>query len=84
MKPQAAAVLGALRSQRADGLTPDQARRWLHCDRLAARVKELRDAGYPITTHYQTSDAGARYARYTLALPDRPAPLTGTQMGLLA
>lgn len=34
--------------------------------RLAARISDLRDAGYDITTEYEETPLGKRYARYVL------------------
>ena len=36
------------------------------CFRLAARIKNLRDLGYPITTRVKRDATGRRYASYTL------------------
>ena len=40
--------------QSGKGLTPLQAMNWWGCMRIGARVWELRDAGYPITTTMKT------------------------------
>lgn len=48
--------------------------------RLAARVKDLRDAGHPIDTETVTLPGGTKVARYVLR-PTRPtsAPMAGAQ-----
>ncbi len=83
MKPATAAVLRLLRARGADGVTPAEARAALACDRLAARVHELKADGYRIDTLRQRSEAGAVFARYVLV--ERPAfrPVTGVQEALL-
>lgn len=47
-------------------LTPAEALRRYHCFRLAARVKELRAAGFPIVTDRVRTRGGAIVARYRL------------------
>ena len=60
---QANQILSALK--RGEKLTPLQALRKYGCMRLAARINDLRDAGYKIdTTLIRTH--GARVARYSL------------------
>lgn len=52
-------------------ITPLAALHQLGCFRLAARIKELRQAGWDIRTDYETTAAGKRHAVYTLmAAPD--------------
>ena len=83
MKAQTAAVLRLLRSKGADGLTPAEARDQLACDRLAARVWELRHQhGFDITDVRERSDAGATFARYVLHEQRAFTPTTGTQQGV--
>lgn len=48
--------------------------------RLAARIKDLRDAGNPIDTDTITLEGGHRIARYTLR--PMPVPMAGTQTAL--
>ena len=60
---QANQILSALK--RGEKLTPLQALRKYGCMRLAARIKDLRDAGYEINTTL-TKTQGARVARYSL------------------
>lgn len=47
-------------------LTPAEARIWFGCDRLAARIEELRYMGHDIKTELRRDDNGKRYARYSL------------------
>lgn len=81
MKPSAAAVLDLLRLRGKDGLTPAEARTAIACDRLAARVFELRESGFAIESVPERTPMGARIARYYLAEP-RFVPVTGVQEGL--
>ena len=60
---QTTQILSALK--RGEKLTPLQALRKYGCMRLAARIKDLRDAGYEINTTL-TRTQGARVARYSL------------------
>ncbi|WP_025324488.1 helix-turn-helix domain-containing protein [Deferrisoma camini] len=67
MKPQTRAVLRAL--EQGHTLTPMEALRDLGVGRLSARIKELRDLGYPIETErvtVPTRGGGAVVARYRL------------------
>ena len=61
---QAAAILADLEA--GHQMTPLDALRRHGCFRLAARIAELRAAGYPIATEHLTTDAGARVASYRL------------------
>lgn len=80
MKPQTAAVRSLLR-RRPDGITSLDAL-YAGCgSRLAARVAELRHAGYDVTSTYETTDNGARVVRYRL-VEHTPAPVTGVQLSL--
>ena len=81
LKPSARAVLALLRSRGTDGLTQLEAIRALGCGRLAARIEELRAAGYPIRTE-QVTNGRSRIARYVLADTALPVPTRGTQPGL--
>lgn len=81
MKPSAAAVLRLLRSRGPDGVTPAEARRAVGCDRLAARVLELREAGYPIRSELIRVE-GSRFARYVLKETPLPVPDRGVQTGI--
>ena len=65
MKPSAAAILELLRQRGMAGVSPAEARLLAGCDRLAARVCELRAEGHDIRTGSETSH-GATYARYRL------------------
>lgn len=66
---QAEAILAHLQS--GDSITTKDARRICGCERLAARINDLRKKGYPIVTHAET-DGHATWARYSLA-PRKPA-----------
>lgn len=61
---QAAEILDYLRAGRS--LTAIEALSRFGCFRLAARIKDLRDAGHPIVTDTVTQD-GKQYARYSLS-----------------
>ena len=50
MKPSTAKVYALLKVRGVDGVSPDEARRWAGCDRLAARVSELRAEGHEVMT----------------------------------
>ena len=50
--------------------------------RLAARIKDLRDAGYDIETTTITLPGGTKAARYTLRPTPTFAATTGVQEGL--
>ena len=83
MKAQTAAVLQLLRSRGADGLTPAEARDALACDRLAARVWELRHLhGFDIEDVRERSEIGATFARYYLRERGAFRPVTGEQEAL--
>ena len=47
-------------------ISPAEALVWAGCFRLAARIKDLRDAGYDIETDMKADENGRRYARYRL------------------
>lgn len=47
-------------------ISPGEALVWAGSFRLAARIKELRDAGYNIQTEMKADENGKRYARYRL------------------
>jgi hypothetical protein len=66
VKPQTEAVLNLLRSAGKDGVTPMQAMHEVGTMRLAARVAELREEGYIITTMDQRTANGKHVARYVL------------------
>lgn len=80
MKPSTVKVYALLRVRGVDGVSPDEARRWAGCDRLAARVAELRAEGHEVLTLRETR-LGATYARYVLREP-RPEPTRGVQQSL--
>jgi len=46
-------------------ITAKEARILFRCDRLAARIQDLRDAGHDIHTAYETG-GGKRWGRYSL------------------
>ena len=82
MNDQKAAVLRLLRSKGADGLSAREARDQLGCDRLAARVCELRAEGHRVDTLRERSKAGATFARYVIHEGPAFHPVTGVQEGL--
>lgn len=82
MKPATAAVLDFLRLRGKDGATPAEARNAIACDRLAARVFELRRAGYDIESIAERTPMGSRIARYYLTPDPVFQPVTGTQEGM--
>ena len=84
MKPQARQVLELLRFRGMAGTTPAEARAAIACDRLAARVFELREAGYLIDSVSERTPMGARIARYYLRERPAFAPVTGQQEELFA
>lgn len=65
MKPQSAEVLHLLRCRPIEGVTQQDAIRFVQCYRLAARISDLRADGYRILS-VQTSKDGHRFARYIL------------------
>jgi len=65
MKPTTARVLALLRRHPQSGVTPLQAQQAIGTMRLAARVWELRDAGYDVRTEYRSFN-GARFAVYRI------------------
>ena len=72
MKPSCERVLAALRAN-PHGLTPQTAREEAGCDRLAARVSDLKAMGYVIETRLivvPTRGGGARVASYVLHEPE--------------
>lgn len=83
MKASNAAALALLRLRGADGVTPAEARAAIACDRLAARVHELKALGFDIETYRERSAAGATYARYVIR-ERRTEPTRGTQEELFA
>jgi hypothetical protein len=80
VKRQTRQVLDLLRLRGGDGVTPAEAREALACDRLAARVRELREVGYDIETRRERSPIGATFARYVICeTPTAPTPFAGVQ-----
>lgn len=63
VKPQSLKILSHLWHGKT--ITPLEALRDYGCARLAARIRELRAAGWDIATEYETNN-GKRYARYRL------------------
>lgn len=66
MKPQTTAVLELLRVRGEVGLTSLEALRNVGTSRLAARIMELRQAGYVIDDRPERTPKGARVSRYVL------------------
>ncbi|MFA9271806.1 MAG: helix-turn-helix domain-containing protein [Baekduiaceae bacterium] len=84
MKAQTRQVLELLRLRGADGLTPAEARDAIACDRLAARVWELRHQhGIEVEDVRERSPMGATFARYYLVTRPTFRPITGVQEALL-
>lgn len=83
MKPQTASVLWLLSERGTSGVTDDDARTHesVRCHRLAARIHELKAAGFTIR-HIDEAHAGGTHRRYFLIERPTFAPLTGTQEGL--
>jgi hypothetical protein len=77
MKPSTAKVYALLKVRGVDGVSPDEARRWAGCDRLAARVAELRAEGHEVMTVTERHPGG-NHARYVLREP-RAVPTRGVQ-----
>jgi PIN domain nuclease of toxin-antitoxin system len=74
MKPSSAAVLRLLREQGKEGVTPALALTEVGTMRLAARISELREEGYVITTYDHRTATGKHVARYVLR-HDEPVQL---------
>ena len=74
---QTEAVLALLREQGKEGVTPILALTEIGTMRLAARIDDLRKAGYLITTYDHKTATGKRVARYVLL---HPQPLTETEL----
>jgi len=72
VKPQARQVLHYLALRGKDGASPAEARAAIACDRLAARVHELREYGYDIESVAERTPMGARIARYYLRGTQEP------------
>ena len=77
MKPSTAKVYALLKVRGVDGVSPDEARRWAGCDRLAARVSELAGRG-PRSDDPPRDALGFTYARYVLRRPG-PVPYPAAQ-----
>lgn len=63
------------------GITPLEALRIFQCNRLAARIRDLRRMGWHITTTMITVPSGKRVARYTLTDPAQTEPTGIPQAG---
>jgi hypothetical protein len=66
VKPGTRLILELLRTRGAHGVTSLDALASVGCFRLAARVKEIRDAGYAVTSEPFNTPSGKRVARYVL------------------
>ena len=64
MKTQTQKILEYLESGKT--ISPAEALVWAGCFRLAARIKDLSDAGHDIETAMKKDSNGRRYARYRL------------------
>jgi hypothetical protein len=65
-RSQSARLLDLLRSQGDEGITALDALEIVGAFRLAARIHELREAGYDIETRWETTPMKKRVARYVL------------------
>jgi hypothetical protein len=63
-KAQTQKILEYLKSGKT--ISPGEALVWAGSFRLAARIKDLRDAGHVIETEMKADENGKRYARYRL------------------
>jgi len=63
------------------GITPIEALHIFQCNRLAARIRDLRRVGWKITTTMITTLSGKRLARYTLTDPAQTTPTGIPQAG---
>lgn len=82
MKPGSRAALNLLRTRGRDGLTEAEATTAIGCRRLAARVWELRQAGFDIESVAERAPNGSHYARYFLKERTAPEPTTGQQLAI--
>jgi hypothetical protein len=64
LKPQARKVLAHLLAGKS--ITPRKAEMVYSVGRLASRIFEIRQAGYPIKTEYMRDESDHPYGRYTL------------------
>lgn len=82
MKPQCARLLALLEAAGDEGVTSLQAQ-YAGCgSRASARVQDLEELGYRITSELvqvETSTGTARVSRYRLVRPVVAAPIRGTQ-----
>lgn len=84
MKPATVAVLKLLRLRGGDGLTEAEATAALACRRLAARIWELRQAGFQVDAVPERAPNGAVYSRYFLREQTRFPSVKGEQIGMLS
>ena len=63
------------------GITPIEALHLFQCNRLAARIRDLRRDGWDIKTEIVTTSSGKRVARYTLTDPAQTEPTGIPQAG---
>lgn len=68
LKTQAQVILAQLRAGRS--ITQIDALQEFGCNRLAARIHDLREAGHRIKTQTVTTSSGAKIAEYRLADPE--------------
>jgi hypothetical protein len=64
-----------------ESLTARECSRLFDCDRLAARIKEIRDDGHAVDMTWET-DGTKRWGRYSLA-PPKPLPTAADGQGML-
>ena len=78
MKPSTAKVYALLKVRGPDGVSPREAARWAGCDRLAARIHDLKAEGHEFTHRDEPNGNGGQHRRYFLVEP-RPVPTRGVQ-----
>lgn len=74
VKPSAAKVLALLEIRRESGVSPDDARYWAGCDRLASRIFDLRGEGIAIRHKDEPNANGGQHRRYFLVEPEPATP----------
>ena len=70
MKPSAAKVYALLKVRGPDGVSPDDARHWAGCDRLASRIYDLKAEGHVIRHKDEPNGNGGQHRRYFLVEPE--------------
>jgi hypothetical protein len=75
VKPQTARVLEYLRERGIDGVSPNEARLRVGCDRLAARIHEIRADGHTVRRIEEPNLGPGDHARYYLVEAPRQLDL---------